>query len=238
VLEGEGDLVGRDGSFADDHPGVAAAGEIDDGGGGVAGGGAAIDDEGDLAAELLADAIGGGAFGQTEEVGGGGGDGEAEAFDDGAGNGGLGHAEGKVAGVGGDAQGQLGAGLDDEGEGAGPEAFGEAVEGGVEVAGELVGLGDLGDEEREGLVAGTGFDVVDALDGAEVDGVDGEAVEGASGQRDDVAAVEAGDDLVDKLRFGFVGMNEEGFSRQSLAPVPGEDGVAVEESETTRRLAP
>ena len=45
-------------------------------------------------------------------------------------------------------------------------------------------------------------------------------------------------DLVDKLRFGFVGMNEEGFSRQSLAPVPSEDGVAFEKSEATRRLAP
>jgi hypothetical protein len=87
-------------------------------------------------------------------------------------------------------------------------------------------------------VAGAGFEIVDALDGAEIDGVYGEAVEGARRQRDDVAAVEAGDDLVDELGFGFVGVNEEGFSRQSLAPVPSEDGVAFEKSETTRRLAP
>jgi hypothetical protein len=46
--------VGGDGAFAEDHPGVAAAGEVDDGGGDGAGGGAAVDDEGDLVAELLA----------------------------------------------------------------------------------------------------------------------------------------------------------------------------------------
>jgi len=63
VLEGEGDLVGGNGALAEDHPGVAAAGEIDNGGGGGAGGGTAVDDEGDLVAELLADAAGVGALG-------------------------------------------------------------------------------------------------------------------------------------------------------------------------------
>src|SRR5271168_494030 len=103
MLEGESDLVGGDSAFAEDHPGVAAAGEIDDGGGGGAGGGASIDDEGKLVAELLADADGRGALGQAGEVGRGGGDGQAETADDGAGNGGLGDTEGEVAGVGGDA---------------------------------------------------------------------------------------------------------------------------------------
>ena len=55
--------MGGDGAFAEDHPGVAAAGEIDDGGGSGAGGGAAVDDEGHLVAELLADAAGVGALG-------------------------------------------------------------------------------------------------------------------------------------------------------------------------------
>ena len=162
-----------------------------------------------------------GALGQAGEVGRGGGDGQAEAGDDGAGDGGLGDAEGEVAGVGGDAEGELAAGFDDDGEGAGPELLGEAVEGGVELAGEFVGLGDLGDEQREGLVAGAGFDLVDAVDGAEIDGIDGEAVEGVGGQRDDVAAVEAGDDVVDERGLGLVGMNAEGFGRQNLAPVAG-----------------
>jgi hypothetical protein len=176
ALEAEGDLVGGDGALAEDGPG--GAGEVDDGGGDGAGGGPAVDDEGDFVAELLSDATGVGALGAAVEVGGGGGDGEAELGDDGAGDGRLRDAEGDVAGVGGDAQGEAGAGFDNDGEGAGPEALGEEVEGVVALAGETVGLGDVGDEEREGLVAGAIFELVDAVDGVEVDGVDGEAVEG------------------------------------------------------------
>jgi hypothetical protein len=36
-----------------------------------------------------------------------------------------------------------------------------------------------------------------------------------------VAAVEAGDDIVDKLGLGLVGMDAKGFGRQNLAPVGG-----------------
>jgi hypothetical protein len=214
VLEGECDLVGGDGAFAENHPGVASAGEVDDGGGGGAGGGAAVDDEGQLVAELLADAGGRGALGQAEQVGRGCGDGQAEAGDDGAWDGGFGHAQGEVAGVGGDAQGKAGAGFDDDGERAGPELFGETIEGGVELAGEFVGLGDFGDEEGEGLVASAGFELVDAIDGAEIDGVDGETVEGVGGERDDVAAAEAVGDVGDESGFGLVGMDAESFGRQ------------------------
>jgi len=163
---------------------------------------------------LLADADGGGALGQAEEVGRGRGDWQAETSRDGAGDGGFGNAEGEVAGVGGDAEWEAGAGLDDDGEGPGPEFFCEAVEGGVKLAGEFVGLGDLGDEEREGLVPGAGLELVDAVDGAEIDRVDGEAVEGIGRERDDVAAVEAGDDVADERGFGLVGMNTECFGRQ------------------------
>ncbi len=206
--------MGRDCALAKDHPGVTAAGEIDDGGGGGAGGGAAVDDERDLVAELLLDAGGVGALGVAVEVGGGGGDGQAKTADDGARDGGFGDAEGEVAGVGGDAEGEFRTGLDDDGQRAGPELFGEAIEGGVELAGDLVGLGDLCDEKREGLVAGAGFELVDAVDGLEIDGVDGEAVEGVGGKSDDVAVVEACDDVIDERWFGLVGMDTESFGRQ------------------------
>jgi hypothetical protein len=215
MLECEGDLVSRDRAFAENHPGVAASGEVDDGGGGGAGGRAAVDDEGQLVAELLADADGGGALGQAEEVGRGGCNGQAEAGDDGAGDGGFGDAQGEIAGVGGDAEGKTRAGLDDDGEGARPELFCEAIEGGVELAGELVGLGDLGDEQREGLVAGAGFELVDAVDGGEIDRVDGEAVEGVGGQGDDVAAVEAVGYIANERWLGIVGMDADGFGRQN-----------------------
>lgn len=182
--------MGGDGSFAEDHPGTAAAGEIDDGRGNGASGGSAVDDEIEAVAELVEDAFGGGALGLAVEVGGGGGDGVAEGGDDSPGNGGFGDAEGYVAGLGGDAEGDVSSGFDDEGEGAGPELFGETVEGAVEVATEFVGLGDFGDEQRERFVLGAGFEIVDALDGTEIDGVDGEAVEGVGGQGDELAGAE------------------------------------------------
>jgi len=57
-------------------------------------------------------------------------------------------------------------------------------------------------------VAGAGFDLVDAFDGAEIDGVDGEAVEGVGGQGGDGALGERGDDLGDAIGFGFLGWIE------------------------------
>jgi hypothetical protein len=214
VLERERNLVSRDCAFAQDHPGVAAAGEIDDGGGGGAAGGTAVDDEGELVAELLADAGGGGAFGQTREVGRGGCNGQAEAGDDGAGNGSFGDAEGQIARVGGDAEGEPASGFDHDGERAGPEFFGETIEGGVDLTGKFVGLGDLGDEERERLVAGPGFELVDAIDGVEIDRIDGEAVKSVSRERDDVAAVETVGDILDERRLRLVGMDTESFGGQ------------------------
>jgi hypothetical protein len=214
VLEGQGDLVGGDGTLTEDHPGVAASGEVDDSSGDGTGGWASIHDKGDLVAKLVADAGGIGTLWQAGEVSGGGGDREAEAGRYGAGDGCLRDAQGEIAGVGGYAQGQLTAGLDDDGEGAGPEPLRQAVEGGVQGAGQLVGLLDLGDEQGEGLMTGAGLDVVDAVDGVEIDGIDGQAVEGVGRQGDNVAGVQAVDDDVDEFGFGLVGMDVKGFGRQ------------------------
>ena len=210
--------MGGDGAFAEDHPGVAAAAEVDDGGCHGARGGAAIDDERNLVAKLVADASGVGAFGQAVEVGRGGGDGQAELLDDGAADGAFGHAQGDVAGVGGDAQGEFAAGLHDDREGAWPEAFGEKVEGGADGGREFVGLHDIADEQRERLVAGAGFEVVDAIDGAEIYGIDGEAVEGVSRQGGHFAGVEAINDAGDQCVFGFVGVDAKKFCVQDACP--------------------
>ncbi len=40
-------------------------------------------------------------------------------------------------------------------------------------------------------------------------------VEGVGGKSDDVAVVEAGDDVIDERWFGLVGMDTEDFGRQS-----------------------
>ena len=157
-----------------------------------------------------------GTLGHSAEVGGGCGDGQAEEVDDSAGDGGLGDAQGDVAGVGGDAQGQAGAGLDDEGERAGPEALSEAVECGVDLAGEAVGLCGVADEQGERLVAGAALELVDAVDGAQVDGIDGQAVEGVGGQRDDAACGERADHQSDQLGLRLVRMNAEYLGRQRI----------------------
>src|SRR5216683_2601736 len=214
ALEGKGYLVGWNRAFAENHPGMAAAGEIDDGGSGRAGGRTTIDDEGNLVAELVADAVGVGTLRIAGEVGRGRGDRESELSDDSAWDSSLGNADGDVAGVRCHAEGKLGAGLDDDRKWAGPELLCKAVKGGVEPACQFVGLRDLGDQQRQGLMAGAGFDLVDAVDGLEIDRVDGETVEGVGGQGYDVAAVEAVDDLPDQFGFRLVGMDAEGFGRQ------------------------
>lgn len=220
ALKREGDLVGGDCAFAENHPGVTTTGEIDDGGGNTASGRAAIDDEGQLVAELFPDSAGRGALRQAGEIGRGRSDGETEALDDCAGNGGFGDTEGEIAGVGSNSEGKFGASLDDDGERARPEAFRQAIKGGVDLAGEFVGLGSFGNEEREWLVAGAGFELVDAVDGAEIDRIDGEPVEGVRGQSDNVAVVKTGGNIVDERGLWLVGMDTESFCRQNSAPGP------------------
>ena len=70
-------------------------------------------------------------------------------------------------------------------------------------------------------MAGASFDLVDSFDGAEIDWVDGEAVEGVGGERDDVAGIEAGGDVVDERGLGLVGMDAEGFGRQICGSCEG-----------------
>ena len=56
-------------------------------------------------------------------------------------------------------------------------------------------------------MAGAGFEVVDAVDGAEIYGVDGETVEGVGGQRDDLAGFECVDDTQHEVRLWLLRMN-------------------------------
>jgi hypothetical protein len=218
VLEGEGDFVGGDGAFSEDHPGTAPAGEVDDGRRDGAGGGAAVDDEGNLVAKLGADELGVGTLGHAAQVGGRGGDGDAEAGYDCSGYGGFRNAEGDVASVGGNAQGKARAGPDDDGEWAGPEAFGKAIEGSVDIAGEAIGLSGLGQKERERFVPGAGLDLVDTIDCAEIYRVDGEAVEGVGGQGGYIAGGETFDHISDERGFRFVRVNAECLGRQKSSP--------------------
>src|ERR1035437_8589391 len=80
----------------------------------------------------------------------------------------------------------------------------------------VAALGARGVEEGEGLVAGTGLDLVDAVDGAEIDGVDGESVEGVGGERGDIAGGETLDHVGDEVRLGVLRMDAEGLGRQGF----------------------
>jgi hypothetical protein len=85
-------------------------------------------------------------------------------------------------------------------------------------------------------VAGAGFDFVDAFDGAEIDGIDSEAVEGVGGEGDDLAAAEAGDDVVDERGLGLVGMDTKGFGRQCGLLLAGRHPLIIAQSLPSMRL--
>ena len=62
ALQGQRDLMGRDGAFAKNHPGVFPAGKIHDRGRDGAGSGSAVYDQRDFVAELIAHTTGPGAL--------------------------------------------------------------------------------------------------------------------------------------------------------------------------------
>jgi hypothetical protein len=98
-------------------------------------------------------------------------------------------------------------GLDDDRQRAWPEALHQTVEGGVEVAGQFVGLLGLAEQQRERLVLGAVLQLVDAVDRVQIDRVDGKAIEGVGRQRYHVATFERLDDVVHQLWLWLVGMN-------------------------------
>ena len=154
----------------------------------------------------------------TLQVRRGGGNRQAECFNDGAGNGRIGDADGHIAGMCGDAQGELGAGADNDGERPGPELVGQPVEHGVGVARQSVGLCQRRNQQRQGLVLLTALDLVDLLDRGEVHGIDGQSIEGVGGHGDEIALVQAGHDVVDPVLLGLIGMDTQDFRGQNRLP--------------------
>jgi len=137
---------------------------------------------------------------------------------DSTGDGSVGDAQGNVAGVGGGTEGQPGAGTNDDGEGARPEAVGKLVEHWIAVARELVGLGQRRDEKGERFLFLPAFQAVDTLDGVEIYRVDGQAVKGVGRHGNDVALAQARDDVVDPVWLWFVGMDAQDFRGQEGLP--------------------
>lgn len=208
-FEDFGDFAFFDGALFDDAP--VGFGDVDGGGAG-ADAVAAVDDEIETAVHGAEDFDAGGAGGDAAHVGAGGDEGLAEVVDDGRADGALGVAEGEAAGVAGDLERDLGAGGDDDGEGAGPEAAGEELEALGDFGGELFDHDHVVDEEREaaGIFAALGGE--DLADGAEVEGVGDEHVKGVCGDGGDAAfADEVGNSADDfRVRIFLVYFNEIG----------------------------
>ena len=199
-------------------PATLAQREIDDGGGLRPSGGTAVDDERNAVADLVADAGCVRALRGPLQIGRGRGDGQPEALHHRARNGGVGHAQGHVAGIRRGTQRQLAAGPHDDGQRAGPEALRQLVQQGVGVAGQLIGLGQRSNQQRQGLVLLAGLDLVNLLDRVEIDRVDGQAVEGVGRQGNDIAFAQTGDDIVDPVRLGFIGMDAQHLRGQEGLP--------------------
>ncbi len=102
--------------------------------------------------------------------------------------------------------------------GPGPEAIGQLVEQRIGVARQFVGLPQAGNQQRKRLVLLAGLDLVDLLHGVQVHRVHGQAVKGVGRQRDHTAFAQAGDDVIDPVWLGFIGMNAQNFRRQSGLP--------------------
>jgi len=168
---------------------------------------------------LIADALCVAALGGPLQVGRSGGDGQPEALHNRAGNGGGRHAQGHVAGIRRNPQRQFSAGSYDDGERTGPEALRQLVQQGVGVAGQLIRLGQRGDQQGQGLVFVAGLDLVDLLDRMKIHRIDSQAVEGVGGQGNDIALAQTGDDIVDPVRLGFIGMDAQHLREQGGLPL-------------------
>ena len=204
--------------FAQNFPAAVSKREIDNGSRQGAAGGATVNDERNAVADLVANAGRMSTLRRALQIGGRGRDGQAEMVDDGAWNRGVRDTQGDVAGVGRGAQRQLGTGTDNDGERSGPESVGEFVEHRVGVACQLVGLRERGNQQRERLMLLTAFNAVDVFDGVEVDGVYGKAIKSVGGHRDNIALAKTGDNVVNPVWLGLVGMDAQDFRGQEGLP--------------------
>jgi hypothetical protein len=63
-----------------------------------------------------------------------------------------------------------------------------------------------------------GFDLVDLFDCVQIHRVDSQTVKRVGRQRDNIALLQAGDDVIDPVWLGFIGMDTQNFRGQSDLP--------------------
>jgi hypothetical protein len=64
-----------------------------------------------------------------------------------------------------------------------------------------------------------GFELIDLLDSAEVDGVDSQPIEGVGGHRDEIPLAQTGNNVIDPVRLGLIGMDTQYLRGQMAYPV-------------------
>jgi hypothetical protein len=190
------DNVRGHGAFAADAPVIAA--EFDDGGRDEALGFTGVEDERKAVAELAENLVTAGTGGRTGNVGTCAGERNTEFLDESHSDFASGPTKSNAARVAGDFERKAHGGVQNDGERAGPESVGQAVEIVGEFAGENVGVMNGIDEDGKGFGFGATLDAENFVDGCEVDGIGGKSVEGVGGNGNNRTAIEPASCVTDE----------------------------------------
>ena len=216
TLHRQCDLMGGDRAFAQNHPRVLTAAQVDDGSCHATGRGSAVNDQWNLVAELFAHAACPRALRQPTQIGARRCNRQAQLSHDRAADWGLRYTQCDVPRARRHAQRELATGTNDDGERPRPEAFCEPVEATVNAPRQVIGLRHIGDQQRERLVPCAGLQVVDTVDRAEVYRIHRETIEGIGWKCYHLAHIQRLGHAADVLRLRFIWMYAYDFSVQRV----------------------
>ena len=89
---------------------------------------------------------------------------------------------------------------------------------GSDVARQFVGLRQRGDQQRKRLVLLPALEPIDTFDRVQVYGVHGQTVKSIGGHGNDIAFAQTGDNVVNPVWLGLVGMDAQNFRGQEGLP--------------------
>jgi hypothetical protein len=177
-----------------------------------------VNDEWNSIADLVANRCRVRTLGRTLQIRGSRRDGQSEALYDRTWNGRIRDAQGNVSCVCSRPQGQPCASPNNDRKRSRPEAIREPVKHRIAIARQRIRLGQRRNQKRKRLVLLPGLDLVDTLDCAKVHGIDRKAIKGVRGKGYNVTFSQAGDDIVDPVWLGFIGMDAQDFRGQESLP--------------------
>lgn len=216
TLHRQGDLMGGDCAFAQNHPRVLAAAQVDDGRCHGTGRGSAVHDQWNLVAELFAHAACPCALRQSPQIGARRCNRQAQLSHHRAADGGLRYTQCDVPRARRHAQRELAPGTNNNGERPRPEAFGEPVKASVNAPRQVIGLRHIGDQQRERLVPCAGLQIINTVHRAEVYRIHRETIEGIGWERYHLAHIQRLGHAADVLRLRFIWMYAYDFSVQRV----------------------